>query len=168
MLEGFNLALKNDDLPTTFHVLDVGTIHVDLWLYTDYCCSILFSQWFHTVSDARKFVGWVCSPQVKSVDDIIAHIRVREAPHQAPHPDNKEIMDLFHQHVVAYLRGVGHPDDQYVRDVVGANVFDAGKGDPLLRVNALLKTARASDILPTSPVWYIDVKLFSSCGMESH
>ncbi|KIM79825.1 hypothetical protein PILCRDRAFT_546267 [Piloderma croceum F 1598] len=134
LLEGFNLALKNDDLPTTFHVLD----------------------WFHTVSDARKFVGWVCSPQVKSVDDIIAHIRVREAPHQAPHPDNKEIMDLFHQHVVAYLRGVGHPDDQYVRDVVGANVFDAGKGDPLLRVNALLKTARASDILPTSPVWYID------------
>jgi hypothetical protein len=128
----------------------------------------MFSQWFHTVSDARKFVGWTCSSQVKSVDDIIAHIRVREAPHQAPHPDNKEIMDLFQKHVVAYLRGVGHPDDQYVRDVVGANVFDAGKGDPLLRVNALLKTARASDILPTSPVWYIDVKLFFLCDMESY
>lgn len=108
------------------------------------------------------------APQVKSVDDIIAHIRVREAPHQAPHPDNKEIMDLFQKHVVAYLQGVGHPDDQYVRDVVGANVFDAGKGDPLLHVNALLKTARASDILPTSPVWYIDVKLFFLCVMESY
>jgi hypothetical protein len=168
LLEGFNLALKNDDLPTTFHVLDVGTIHVNLWSYTDYCCSILFYQWFHTASDARKFVGWTCSPQVKSVDDIIPHIRVREAPHQPPHPDNKEIMDLFQQHVIAYLQGVGHPDDQYVRDVVGAHVFEVGKGDPLLRVNALLKTARASDILPTSPVWYIDVKLFFSCGMESH
>jgi hypothetical protein len=30
LLEGFNLTLKNDDLPTTFHILDVGIIHVDL------------------------------------------------------------------------------------------------------------------------------------------
>jgi len=77
-------------------------------------------------------------------------------------------MDLFQQHVIAYLQGVGHPDNQYMCDVVGAHVFEVGKGDPLLRVNALLKTARASDILPTLPVWYIDVKLFFSCGMESH
>ena len=52
---------------------------------------------------------------------------------------NDEQLALFRQRLVAYLSGVGHPDDAYIRDLVTPAVWNADRDDRYLRSKMFIR-----------------------------
>ena len=164
LLEGFNLKVECEAMHTVYHALNVCEFLFVDWtlpIFT-HCGLAMFvpTQWFHMPADAQKFIGWTCSTKIKLINDVIPHICIWEAPNQHFHTDNAEILELFQHHVNCYIWGVGLPNNEYVHEIVSADHFESGRGNPLSCTKALLKTARATELLPVNGTWFIDVSAF--------
>lgn len=103
------------------------------------------------------FVRVTCAPRLRSVEQVLSHIVIRSSTAGNTHRDTALVLDRFKNHLFAYLRRPGHPDDKEIRDILGDAKYRQGEGNELLRVRAFLKTVRSSEFLPLQQGWNIKV-----------
>lgn len=100
---------------------------------------------------------WTSAQKVQSIDDFCSHIEVRHSAPYDYHQDGDTCLQLFRDHLFAYLKRAGHPDDKVVQDIIGSKAFQDQAGDSTLRARALLKTDMATNFLPPTRDWKIKV-----------
>lgn len=155
LLSGLNMRLRAAGSgQQTLHMLDVSNLLLFSSLKEELINS--FHQWFSTINHVKVFVRATCAPRLRSVDQVLSHISFRSRI-DSDHPDTPLVLDRFKNHLFAYLRRAGHPDDKVIREILGEAKFSQGEGDGLLRVRAFLKTVRSSEFLPLQQAWTIKV-----------
>ncbi|PIL36087.1 hypothetical protein GSI_01747 [Ganoderma sinense ZZ0214-1] len=65
--------------------------------------------------------------------------------------------DIFEARLKVYLRGVGHPNTQDMRNIIPSAEFDAARHDHLLRARYFLHAMTGSDLVPAASDWKISI-----------
>lgn len=95
------------------------------------------------------------------MEDVLSHIVVRPSDRSVDgDEDVTRVVNMFKNQLFNYLRGIGHPNDKVLREIIGGDIFDRDANDPLLRVQALLKTTTGARLLPVERTWTIKVCAF--------
>ena len=66
--------------------------------------------------------------------------------------------DLFKTHLLAYLRGHGHPNHPYIQAILPPAMIAAAHGDTSLRARGFLQLMSGSELFPVDPQWSLKVR----------
>ena len=123
----------------------------------------------------RDYLVSMCNQRIQNVEQVVGALEVRsnlDPTEVSAACEQSSTMpqcgwDLcwegeFYNQLVAYLRGVGHPDHPDVRAVVGEERFDRERDDPLLRARLFMAMISGSDLVPEGNEWKVKVHFIGS------
>ena len=119
----------------------------------------------------RAFLAAMYNHRLENVETLISRIEYRSGVANPAAVDEEsrvknivsnDAWDLiyefgFQKALTAYLRGHGHPDHRFIRDIVDDAQFEADRHDELLRARLFLHLMSGSDLTPATDNWKIKV-----------
>ncbi|KAH9890446.1 hypothetical protein C8Q73DRAFT_667335 [Cubamyces lactineus] len=115
----------------------------------------------------RDYLAFMYDCRVMNADQLISHIQFKSGVKVVTVLDNDSDdsgplddaswdlinEDLFKTHLLAYLRGHGHPSHPYIQAILSPAMIAAAHGDSSLRARGFLQLMSGSELFPVDPQW---------------